>query len=255
MIFNSQGDAQLKQYINGQTITPGNEIITLPGKAVLLDDVILEAVDREAIKQEGYNEGYTAGHEAGYEEGKAAALPYAKELAYIESSGTQCINTNIIPTNKTKVCIDYQLTATENNPNIFGARHSNGMFFAYFYTSGQFWATAYAKAWPELQKTSDSLSRCTMQFAGTGLMVNGNATTWSATTLNCPCSVYIFARNTNGTVEYYSKMRLYSCQIYEDGVIVRDYIPVLDFNGVPCLYDKAGKQFYYNAGSGSFSYA
>ena len=35
MIFNSQGDAKLRQYINGQTITPGDTAITLPKGAQL----------------------------------------------------------------------------------------------------------------------------------------------------------------------------------------------------------------------------
>lgn len=50
MIFNSQGDAKLRQYINGQTITPGDTAITLPKGAQLLGDVTIAAVDTEILE-------------------------------------------------------------------------------------------------------------------------------------------------------------------------------------------------------------
>lgn len=41
---------------------------------------------------------------------------------------------------------------------------------------------------------------------------------------------------------------------YESGVIARDFVPVLDRNGIPCLYDKISKRCFYNIGSGTFGY-
>ncbi len=41
-------------------------------------------------------------------------------------------------------------------------------------------------------------------------------------------------------------------QIWDNDVLVRDFIPVLDPYGVPCMYDKVEKKFYYNAGTGQF---
>jgi hypothetical protein len=46
--------------------------------------------------------------------------------------------------------------------------------------------------------------------------------------------------------------RVYSCQIYVDAVLVRDLIPVIDSDGIPCMYDKVEHKFYYNAGTGDF---
>lgn len=47
MIFNSQGDAKLRTYINGGTITPGADPITLPKGGQLLGDLTIEAVQTE----------------------------------------------------------------------------------------------------------------------------------------------------------------------------------------------------------------
>lgn len=51
-----------------------------------------------------------------------------------------------------------------------------------------------------------------------------------------------------------AKLRLYSCKIWDNGKLIRDYIPVLDKNNVACLYDKVGRKYYYNQGTGDFIY-
>ena len=43
-------------------------------------------------------------------------------------------------------------------------------------------------------------------------------------------------------------------KIYEGDTLVRDYIPVIDSSGRPCLYDKVEDKFYYNEGTGEFLY-
>ena len=36
--------------------------------------------------------------------------------------------------------------------------------------------------------------------------------------------------------------------------LTRDFIPVLDLDGVPCMYDQVTKQMFYNSGTGNFLY-
>lgn len=68
-------------------------------------------------------------------------------------------------------------------------------------------------------------------------------------------SCYIFATNLNGRAYgNASGVRVYGAKITLNNEIVRDYIPVLDKMGVPCLYDKVEDKFYYNEGSGEFLY-
>ena len=40
--------------------------------------------------------------------------------------------------------------------------------------------------------------------------------------------------------------------MYDNGVLIRDFRPCLDPDGVACLYDKVEKKYYHNAGSGEF---
>ena len=71
-----------------------------------------------------------------------------------------------------------------------------------------------------------------------GLFAIHNASAGFATSLSAPV----------GT-------RIYYCKFYESGTLVRNFVPVLDKSGVPCLYDTVTRTFKYNAGSGTFNYA
>ena len=64
--------------------------------------------------------------------------------------------------------------------------------------------------------------------------------------------MFIDARATNLNVIQYP-LRIYSAQIKQGGELVRDFIPVVDENGVACMYDLVGKEYYYNKGPGSFT--
>lgn len=47
--------------------------------------------------------------------------------------------------------------------------------------------------------------------------------------------------------------KLYTCQIYKSGELVRDLIPCKNASGAVGLYDTVGGQFYANAGTGTFT--
>lgn len=50
-------------------------------------------------------------------------------------------------------------------------------------------------------------------------------------------------------------LRLYAFQIYEDDVLVKDYVPAQDSNGITCLYDKVNDEYLYDAtGTNTFEY-
>ena len=45
---------------------------------------------------------------------------------------------------------------------------------------------------------------------------------------------------------------IYRFQIYDNNTLVRDFIPVLDPQNIPCMYDKVSETFFYNQGTGNF---
>jgi hypothetical protein len=63
---------------------------------------------------------------------------------------------------------------------------------------------------------------------------------------------YLFARNKDNIAISMAKMKIFAYKLYSAGALKRDYIPALDKDGTPCLYDRVSKKCFYNAGTGSF---
>ena len=65
----------------------------------------------------------------------------------------------------------------------------------------------------------------------------------------------LFAGRYDGNIQTIADMKLYSFKMWnENGELVFDGIPVLDNEGTPCIYDKISEQYLYNQGTGTFGY-
>lgn len=68
--------------------------------------------------------------------------------------------------------------------------------------------------------------------------------------------IYIFANHNSSSgataIQQVGGMKLYSFKMYDNGVLVRDFIPVKNNLGEAGLWDRVTKQFFANAGTGSF---
>lgn len=230
-----------------------------------LSKVTVEAIPQsytDDIYNQGHSAGYTSGHNDGYNSGYSAgydaAKPYQTELTYIQSSGTQYIDTNFAPTNATRVVCDFQFINTSSSQYVFCARgpastyanrfglllHASGYFRSDFGSSNVNFSTSVAVG-----------NRHTVDKNGASCTIDSTTVTNTASTFTSSYNIYLFSGNTGGTASELSTVRIYSCQIYDNGTLVRDYIPVLDFDDVPCLYDKVKRERIYNAGTGVFAYA
>ena len=91
--------------------------------------------------------------------------------------------------------------------------------------------------------------------SGTQIYNNGSlSTTITTATFSTTYNLYLFGNNENGTFAFPFYSKIYYCKIWENGVLVRDFIPVLDGNNVACLLERVENKFYYNKGTGIFSY-
>ena len=64
--------------------------------------------------------------------------------------------------------------------------------------------------------------------------------------------MYLFSVNGGGTYDN-APMKLYSCQIYDNDTLVRDYVPCQKPDGTIGLWDDVNSVFYGNAGTGTFT--
>lgn len=69
-------------------------------------------------------------------------------------------------------------------------------------------------------------------------------------------NVFLFAaRNSMGTAQYFYLGKIYSCRIYENDVLIHNYIPALrSTDSKPGMYDLVTGQFFTNQGKGEFGY-
>jgi hypothetical protein len=85
------------------------------------------------------------------------------------------------------------------------------------------------------------------------ITINGEQTSGETPeSYSCELPFYIFGMNKYGSVYKIANMKLYYIKIWDNGTLVRDFIPVLDENNVACLYDKVSGTYYYNAGTDDF---
>lgn len=55
--------------------------------------------------------------------------------------------------------------------------------------------------------------------------------------------MYLFACN-GSSITYVGSSRIYSCQIYDNDTIIRDYVPAKNSSGISGLYDLVNNVFY-----------
>ena len=70
-------------------------------------------------------------------------------------------------------------------------------------------------------------------------------------------SIWLFGRNSDfPSYIRFTKIRIYSCKIYQNGIIVSDFIPVRFINKrgetEGAMFDRVSGQLYRNAGTGAF---
>lgn len=84
---------------------------------------------------------------------------------------------------------------------------------------------------------------------------NCSTLTQKVQTFTSPLPLVIFACDSSneGVILNKGGMRVYSFKLYDNGTLIRDFIPCINPSGEYGLYDVVNNQFYGNAGTGSFT--
>jgi len=182
-------------------------------------------------------------------------------VEYIESSGTQYIDTSVIAKSGLSSLLDFEYTALDTTSiSMLDARSSDNRFYLchtgnangywFYYGYGSAVQSSVTPTVNTRYKVETTLK------SGTQLMkVNGTTilSGTSATTYNLNTSLYLFGINYN-TPQFLAKAKLYTCKIYDNDTLVRDMIPVKDENNVGYMFDRVTHALYGNAGTGVFTH-
>ena len=262
--------------MNGMTIEKANDI----EKLIFDINFVIEALKKNLIRSGVATCGQTRMWQQRYrtygiekieedEEGGEVIPPpetpeenEIKYIEYLESTGTQYIDTEVKGSQNTKVELKYSDDGKSSVVFYFGARGSAYNKEALYFARNSATTISVNQAYSgEILDNHGGLATVSIGTSQhTQVLDKGNwyydgvqlPSTPISTNFTTPYTLRIFGSCNNGTMSALASIKLYSCKIYENDVLVRDLRPALDENDVACLYDEVSKTYFYNAGSGNF---
>ena len=176
------------------------------------------------------------------------------QLEYIQSSGTQRINTNYNPTQNTRVLAKAYFNAISSSTTsyFFGAATSSKN--AAYECGSANSKIGIVHNTTESRFTFPSTNPFTIDYNKNVIYFNGiQVGTFAASTFTSSHTLYIFDTNRNNAAyRPIPAITLYSFKIYTNDVLERDYVPCRNQSNEIGLYDVVNNIFYGNAGTGSF---
>ena len=185
------------------------------------------------------------------------AGPELTELEWIESDGSQYIDTGFVPNQDTRVVMDFELLSLNNayaDP-IFGVRTSASSNAFYLWAVGTNTAAEQYQSGYNNGSTYPGVARIGRHIVDKNknvTTVDGVTTTATYTAFTAAWTMLIFNSYNNGSLYNQTTcMRFYSCQIYDNGTLVRDYVPMVTSDGTAGLYDLVNNTFETDAAGGN----
>ena len=176
------------------------------------------------------------------------------EVQYIRSSGTQWIDSGFKPNQNTRIKMDCNVIGFNSmDMFLFGARIASGntAFCLAADDTNTKWFALYGNA--VLNPTGTCTGKHSIDFNQNVLTLDGGKFTFEKTTFQSSYDLLLFATITNGSADSQrGKMAVYSCQLYDNGSLIRNFIPCINPDGETGLYDTVNSKFYGNAGTGVF---
>lgn len=184
---------------------------------------------------------------------------------YLQSSGTQWIEMGVAPNQNTKAVLKIIINDFNNvyGSSLIGSRtdvNSNDQFTTYLDTYGGsrflFRMDGQTKASTFTGIKANTFYTITLSGTEMKAELEDGTTvfskTFSVSDFESTITMALFkSKNVSGS---YFKGRIYSCKHYNNNKLIQDFVPCLDVNGVPCMFDFVSQKPFYNQGSGSFTW-
>ena len=185
------------------------------------------------------------------------------EAEYVENQNIACINTEFKPNQDTRLVAEMQTVSTTSYVNHFGAsgwNQPNAIILdyenGYNGTLHLTWGTA--TGWTVVSSVRGDYNKHTYDWNKNEVYRDNTLVkTFTYGNYQAVSNLYIFTTINNGSSTpslsqyYYMKGKLYSCQIYDNGTLVRDMIPCTrDSDSKAGVYDIVNDVFYSSANSG-----
>lgn len=176
------------------------------------------------------------------------------QLNYIQSTGTQYIDTGFKPSNYARVTADFMVDAWGSETTfLFGAQTSNNQRYCLGFSSSGTMRNGYGTQYTSTDIISAG-TRYTVDKNKNVFTYSGSTQTWTQTaeTFSNTLTMRLFACNYSSSPGYL-KGKIYNLKIYNNTTLVRNFVPAKrNSDGSLGLFDTVFKEFYTNAGTGTF---
>ncbi|MBO7732889.1 MAG: hypothetical protein J6S67_10060 [Methanobrevibacter sp.] len=172
------------------------------------------------------------------------------EVEYLKASGAQYIDTDIDGKSGVRAEIGFEWGTEDIGNDRYVLAAADGYYGrCYFGTYQSKWMYGYSSYYQAGTPVADTYYKAEVswELGNQYMKINGETlyTGENTSTLDVRWKLFLFARNQGGA-SWFSYAKIYYCKMWENGVLVRDYIPCLDPNNKPCMYDKISGTPFYN---------
>ena len=179
--------------------------------------------------------------------------PYLREVAYLESTGTQYIDCGFSPSSSDGNL--FELDAQYVGDNVVGCLYGAVERSRYFYqinknTVGNVYRIITYNGDTDYVYSAAVSGMHKYAIAGNVLSIDGQYVKTGKLQGDINSRLILFARSVDNTINQFGKWRIRSCKYTRNGNVILDAIAVLDNNAKPAMYDRASKSFLYNKASG-----
>lgn len=177
-------------------------------------------------------------------------LPYDAEIEYLESTGTQWIDTGIVVNSSNNIIAELKIVQSANTTDIsfyFAQYASSPIFGAYSNGSNRF-SCVYRNKWAASTTSVDGNVHILSYdngklYKGATLLVTAS----SSTSITATNGLSLFSNRGSNS----NKFKLYYFKLMNNHVTVLDMIPVR-VGQVGYMYNRVSKTLFGNSGTGSF---
>ena len=185
-------------------------------------------------------------------------LPYLRRVAYLESHGTEWIDTGIIPTKATSCKLDGQFRRVDVSQinGVYDDLHGPLGFDIGVY-NGKWFARRFGE---NILKITAETNRHVFEIISdeSAFSIDGTKYNLKFSSGSFSKSIHLFVRNDvdagNNSNRFYCNLDLYGFSARENDTLIQDLIPVLDLSGRPAMYDEVSGNLFYNQGTGEFTW-
>jgi len=177
------------------------------------------------------------------------------QVEYIESTGSQYIDTGYLGSDETKIIVEFAYTnrAPSNNGFIFGSRINNSNKNMSVTFDPEKVYIGRGNSFDTVNIVTELNVKYKLIYEKTLVKLDNNVISNSeVSSFDSDYSLYILGCNERGQKIRNTRAKIYSFKIYDNQQLVMNFIPCKNDNNEIGLYDLVSNTFFTNAGTGTF---